>query len=102
MKEMSETLRSITSKHGGVGFEFAQTDTAAAAIWEGRKAALWSVQALKEDGKVWTTDVWYDASDLGHQRGTFADVQTRGEIACLYRLCLGWSRRRLTMLSSEV
>lgn len=58
MKEISETLQSITTKHGGKGYEFARSDSAAAAIWEGRKAALWSVQALKVDGKVWTTDVW--------------------------------------------
>jgi len=58
MGEMSETLKAITKKHGGIGFEFAKDDAEAEAQWQGRKAALWSVQALKDNGRVWTTDVW--------------------------------------------
>lgn len=59
MKEVSEILRTVTKKHGGNQFEFAQTEAEATNAWQGRKAALWSVQALKENGRVWTTDVWY-------------------------------------------
>lgn len=58
MGEIAETLQAITKKHGGIGFEFAGSDAEAEAAWQGRKAALWSVQALKENGRVWTTDVW--------------------------------------------
>jgi D-lactate dehydrogenase (cytochrome) len=58
MGEIAETLQAITKKHGGVEFEFAKSDAEAEAAWQGRKAALWSVQALKENGRVWTTDVW--------------------------------------------
>lgn len=58
MEEISTSLRAITKKHGGRDFEFAKTEAEAEAAWQGRKAALWSVQALKENGRVWTTDVW--------------------------------------------
>lgn len=58
MVEVSKNVQAITKKHGGKDFEFAKSDQEAAALWEGRKAALWSVMALKEGAKVWTTDVW--------------------------------------------
>ena len=58
MDEISTSLKTITKKHGGRDFEFAKTEAEAEAAWQGRKAALWSVQALKENGRVWTTDVW--------------------------------------------
>lgn len=58
MEEVSQRLLSITSKHGGRGFEFAKTNEEAEALWQARKAALWSVMALEEGAKVWTTDVW--------------------------------------------
>jgi hypothetical protein len=58
MEEISTNLKAITKKHGGRDFEFAKTEAEAEAAWQGRKAALWSVQALKENGRVWTTDVW--------------------------------------------
>ena len=36
---------------------FSKTDKEAHDLWQGRKAALWSVMALKEGSRVWTTDV---------------------------------------------
>jgi D-lactate dehydrogenase (cytochrome) len=59
MAEVSKSVQAITKKHGGANFEFSKSDAEATAIWQGRKAALWSVLALKEGAKVWTTDVWY-------------------------------------------
>lgn len=58
MKEVSRSLKEITARHGGKNFEFAKTDEDAEKLWQGRKAALWSVMALEEGAKVWTTDVW--------------------------------------------
>jgi D-lactate dehydrogenase (cytochrome) len=58
MKEVASGIQSITARHGGKGFQFSKTDKEAADLWAGRKAALWAVMGLKEDCKVWTTDVW--------------------------------------------
>jgi D-lactate dehydrogenase (cytochrome) len=58
MAEVTKGVQTIVAKHGGKNLEFAQSDKAAASLWEGRKAALWSVLALKENARVWTTDVW--------------------------------------------
>jgi D-lactate dehydrogenase (cytochrome) len=58
MKEVSKSLKEITKKHGGQNFEFAKTDAEADKLWEGRKTALWSVLALEDGARVWTTDVW--------------------------------------------
>ncbi len=58
MKEVSRSLKEITARHGGQNFEFAKTDEEAEKLWQGRKAALWSVMALEEGARVWTTDVW--------------------------------------------
>lgn len=59
MTEVSKNVQKITAKHGGKNLEFSKTDEEAQALWQGRKAALWSVMALKEGSRVWTTDVWY-------------------------------------------
>lgn len=58
MKEVSSRLKQITGKHGGHAFEFAKNNEEGEALWQARKAALWSVMALRENAKVWTTDVW--------------------------------------------
>jgi D-lactate dehydrogenase (cytochrome) len=58
MQEVSKGVQAITKKHGGANFEFSKTDAEAGALWQGRKAALWSVLALREGARVWTTDVW--------------------------------------------
>jgi D-lactate dehydrogenase (cytochrome) len=58
MQDVSKGVEAVTRKHGGKGFEFSKTDKEASDLWAGRKAALWAVMGLKEDCKVWTTDVW--------------------------------------------
>jgi len=58
MREVAKGVEAVTKKHGGKGFEFSKTQKEAEALWAGRKAALWAVMGLKEDCKVWTTDVW--------------------------------------------
>jgi D-lactate dehydrogenase (cytochrome) len=50
MKEVARSVKAVTQKHGGKNFEFSKSDKEAAALWEGRKAALWSVLALREGG----------------------------------------------------
>jgi len=59
MQEVSKSVQAITKSHGGANFEFSKSDAEATALWQGRKAALWSVLALREGAKVWTTDVWF-------------------------------------------
>jgi D-lactate dehydrogenase (cytochrome) len=58
MQEISKRVQEIVLKHGGGNFEFSASDQEAKDLWQGRKAALWSVMALKPGAKVWTTDVW--------------------------------------------
>ena len=58
MADVSKNAQAVCKKHGGANFEFSKTDKEAADLWQGRKAALWSVMALKDGAKVWTTDVW--------------------------------------------
>lgn len=58
MSEVSKAVQKVVAKHGGKHFEFSKSDKEAQDLWQGRKAALWSVLSLKEDARVWTTDVW--------------------------------------------
>lgn len=58
MAEVSKNVQKVTKKHGGKNFEFSKSDLEAQQLWQGRKAALWSVLALKDGARVWTTDVW--------------------------------------------
>lgn len=67
MSDVIKGVEKVTKKHGGVGFEFAKSDKEASDLWAGRKAALWAVMGLKENCKVWTTDVWYVAPDYSRR-----------------------------------
>ena len=58
MTDVTKGVQAITKKHGGGNFEFSKSDQEAEDLWQGRKAALWSVLALKDGARVWTTDVW--------------------------------------------
>ena len=59
IKQTSETVHEIFSKHGCTAFEFAATEEEAAEMWENRKYALMStISAGGEGARVWTTDVW--------------------------------------------
>jgi D-lactate dehydrogenase (cytochrome) len=58
MTEISTRVKDIVRDHGGKNFEFSASDKEAKDLWQGRKAALWGVMALKPGAKVWTTDVW--------------------------------------------
>lgn len=58
MQEVSKGVQVITKKHGGANLQFSKSDKEAEDLWQGRKAALWSVIALKDGYKCWTTDVW--------------------------------------------
>ena len=65
MSQVAKGVQAVTKKHGGANFEFSRSDKEAADLWQGRKAALWSVLALRENAKVWTTDVWCVYCTLG-------------------------------------
>lgn len=58
MKEVAKSVGVIIQKHGGKDLEFSKTDTEAKALWQGRKAALWSIMGLVPEARAWTTDVW--------------------------------------------
>lgn len=58
-------VKLIAKAHQGGTFEFAQTEKEAKQLWAARKAALWSMLALKEEGQeVWSTDVAVPLSRL--------------------------------------
>ena len=58
MAQVAKGVQAVTKKFGGANFQFSKSDKEAQDLWQGRKAALWSVLALKENARVWTTDVW--------------------------------------------
>ena len=58
MSSVAKGVQAVTKKHGGANFEFSRSDKEATDLWQGRKAALWSVLAIRDGARVWTTDVW--------------------------------------------
>ncbi|WRT65326.1 uncharacterized protein IL334_002269 [Kwoniella shivajii] len=83
MSEVSKNVLTVVNKHGGKNFAFSKNDEEARSLWEGRKAALWSVLALKENSRVWTTDVCVPISRLPRLvRETTEDFEKRGITAC--------------------
>lgn len=54
----SQTIQSIVEKHGGLRFQFANTDQEAEELWQNRKYALMSSLAAYPGKRCWTTDVW--------------------------------------------
>ncbi|WVQ74688.1 hypothetical protein IAR50_004292 [Cryptococcus sp. DSM 104548] len=83
MAEVATSVKKLVSKHGGANFEFSKSDKEADALWQGRKAALWSVLGLVDGSRVWTTDVCVPISKLPRLvRETREDFDRRGLIAC--------------------
>jgi D-lactate dehydrogenase (cytochrome) len=66
IQEAAGIARDIAEKHGGSGFEFAQSKEDADALWQDRKNALWSGMALSPGSKAWSTDVWFVTLDSFH------------------------------------
>jgi D-lactate dehydrogenase (cytochrome) len=58
MTDVAKAAAIIVQKHGGKNLEFSKTDKEAADLWQGRKAALWSIMGLIPESRAWTTDVW--------------------------------------------
>lgn len=58
MTEVAKRVKEVAGKHGGANLEFSRTDKEAHDLWQGRKAALWSIMGLVPGAKAWTTDVW--------------------------------------------
>ncbi|RSH94260.1 hypothetical protein EHS25_004063 [Saitozyma podzolica] len=83
MSEVSKAVQKVVAKHGGKHFEFSKSDKEAQDLWQGRKAALWSVLSLKEDARVWTTDVCVPISKIAPLvRETTEDFEKRSILAC--------------------
>jgi D-lactate dehydrogenase (cytochrome) len=66
VKEQISIVQKISKSTGGKTFEFARDETEMKELWSARKAALWSVIAMKRDpsDSVWTTDVAVPISKL--------------------------------------
>ena len=83
MTNVAKGVQAVTRQHGGRHFEFSKSDKEAAKLWQGRKAALWSVLALVDGSRVWTTDVCVPISRLPQLvRETSEDFEQRGIVAC--------------------
>lgn len=83
MNETAKGVAELAKRHGGKDFEFSASDADAEKLWAGRKAALWSVLSLREDGRVWTTDVCVPISKLPKLvEETAEDFEKRGLEAC--------------------
>lgn len=59
VQSAARAVKDIISRHGGTGFQFAQTEEEADTLWECRKYALMSTIASVEGSRCWTTDVWW-------------------------------------------
>lgn len=66
VKDTAKLVRGITETHGSTSFIFASSDEERQELWSARKAALWSMMALRKspDDKVWITDVAVPLSRL--------------------------------------
>lgn len=66
VKEQINIVQKLSKSTGGKTFEFARDDEEMKELWSARKAALWSVIAMKRDpgDQVWTTDVAVPISRL--------------------------------------
>jgi D-lactate dehydrogenase (cytochrome) len=66
VKEQIGIVQKLSKATGGKTFEFARDDAEIKELWSARKAALWSVIAMKKDPSdhVWTTDVAVPISRL--------------------------------------
>ncbi|KAJ5389299.1 D-lactate dehydrogenase [Penicillium cataractarum] len=66
VKEQVGMVQKIASKTSSKSFEFARGDEEMSELWSARKAALWSVMAMRRnpDDHVWTTDVAVPMSRL--------------------------------------
>ncbi|KAK8861219.1 hypothetical protein IAR55_002038 [Kwoniella newhampshirensis] len=83
MTEVAKNVQKVIKKHGGKNFEFSKSDKEAQDLWQGRKAALWSVLGLRDGARVWTTDVCVPISKLPTLvRETTEDFEKRGITAC--------------------
>lgn len=66
VKEQVSMVQKIAAKTASKSFELARGDEEMAELWSARKAALWSVMAMRRnpDDHVWTTDVAVPMSRL--------------------------------------
>lgn len=66
IKEQIGMVQKIVSNTSGRSFEFARGEDEMGELWSARKAALWSVMAMRrsEGDHVWTTDVAVPMSKL--------------------------------------
>ncbi|OJJ48065.1 hypothetical protein ASPZODRAFT_62927 [Penicilliopsis zonata CBS 506.65] len=84
IKEQINMVQEIVKSTAGRSFEFARGDEEVRELWSARKAALWSVIAMKRnpDDQVWTTDVAVPISRLPDIiEATKQDISQSGLIA---------------------
>ena len=85
MDYVSRGVRKVTDKHGGANFEFSKDQDEANELWNGRKSAFFSVLALKDGAKAWTSDVCVPISKLPKLiRETEEDFKKRGIVSCIF------------------
>lgn len=102
MKETVKGVSQLAAKHGGKDMQFSQSDADAEKLWEGRKAALWSVLAMREGGRVWTTDVCVPISKLPRLvLETADDFEKRGLEACHFGHVGDGNVHTLALFSSD-
>lgn len=83
MGETARGVEKVARAHGGRDLEFSKTSADGEKLWAGRKAALWSVLALRDNARVWTTDVCVPISKLPRLvEETARDFEARGLEAC--------------------
>ena len=66
VSDTSSRVKAITQEHGSTSFIFASSHAEREELWSARKAALWSMLALRKSStdKVWITDVAVPLSRL--------------------------------------
>jgi D-lactate dehydrogenase (cytochrome) len=80
-RDAARLVETITTKHGSTSFVFASSDEERSELWSARKAALWSMLALKKSpsDKVWITDVAVPLSRLADiVEETQSDIKQSG------------------------
>lgn len=63
-KEQAETVESIATEHGGMGFEWSTTPEDRTRLWQARHDAYFATIALRPGGRVFSTDACVPISRL--------------------------------------
>lgn len=85
IREQIRRVQGFAEESGSKRFQFARNDEEQKTLWSARKAALWSVMALREEGdRVWTGDVAVPISRLPELiEKTKNDLEESGLLAAI-------------------